>query len=287
MNNAEQLSQAFLQSQPQAGAALLQEFTPQEAAHFLAQLPLSIVTTTLATMASWPAARIISELPISLSSQVLGELNTARSETLLRLIKDEQRAEILKQLPRSTAKSFNLKLAYPLGTVGAWMDTSTPYFTPESSVADCLDFIKRRQSHVDGVVTVVDEFRHFVGLVNLDSLLISDAKQSLANLINTEVTPLPAKAILWEIKQHPAWSHFPTLPVIDHQQHILGTLSHSALIEGTKKTIQQHGKTQRFSIMSHMGRAFLVALSGLIQVAWGGAEQPYSKENPQEKVNHE
>lgn len=276
-NNAELLSQAFLERQPEAAAALLQDFKPQQSAQFLVQVPQTVLLPILMAMNSWPAAKVLSELPVALTSELLAKLNPSKAEILMRLLPGDQRANILKQLPNDTAKTINLKLTYPLGTVGAWMDASTPYFSAQSSVSDCLDFIKRRQSHVDGIVVVVDEFRHLLGVIDLDKLLISDAKQPLADLINTELSPLPAKATLWEIKQHEGWSHFSTLPVADHQQHILGTLSHSVLIEGTKKSLRHQSNVQHFSIMSHVGRAFFVALTGLILVAWGFSERPYDK----------
>lgn len=285
MDNSELLSQAFLQRQPLASAQQLQEFAPEEAAVFLAQMPLPTTVSVLDAMASWPAARVLSQLPATKAGEVLRELSATKAETLLRLIPVEQRDNFLKYMPANIAKSFRLKLTYPLSAVGAWMDTSTPFFASDSTVADCLEQIKHHQSHPNSIIMVVNELRHLIGLVSVDQLLTSDLQQPLLDLLDTDTKPISTRVTLWEAKSHLGWTRYPTLPVVSQNKIVVGALTHSALTEGTTKSAPQHITSQRFSLVTHMGRAFFVALAGLIKVIWGIPDTPPSQQL--EQSNHD
>lgn len=285
MDNTERLSLAFLQRQPQASALQLQEFAPDEAAVFLAQMPLPVQASTLSVMASWPAAQVLSKLSATKSSEVLRELPTTKAESLLRLVTTNQRDQILQHMPDSSAKSFRLKLSYPLSTVGAWMDTSIPAFSSDSSVADCLEQIKQHQSHPNGIIMVVNEFRHLLGLASVDCLLVSQSEQALLELLDTGITPLSTRTSLWEAKCHSGWSVYPSLPVTDRNNVVVGALTHSALTEGTNKSASQNSDNHRFSLVTHMARAFFVALSGLVKVVFSVPDNRPSQ--PLEKSSHD
>jgi Mg/Co/Ni transporter MgtE len=229
-------------------------------------------------MASWPAARTLSLLPVDVTADVLRDLPDAESETLLRLMDAEQRNAVMAHMPAATARGFANKLAYPISTVGAWMDTAVPRFTLDSSVDHCLDLVKRQQTHLGGIVLVVDEDRRLVGLAEVEKLLTNDGNARLADLLNTRLQPLSARATLWEVEQHEGWTLFPSLPVVDRNNTLLGALTHSALRAGTSRSADQTDNQLRFSIMTHMGEALVVVLGGLLATLAG--IRPRSEQRP-------
>lgn len=282
MSDSKLLSLAFLERKPKAAAALFQNFTPEQTVDFLQHVPATTLIPVVACMASWPAARTLSNLPGRLAANILRGLPTAEAETLLRLMTGEQRGVILEYMPSSTAQSFTRKLSYPLSTVGAWMDTSVPCFTTDSSVADCLDLVKRQKSRLGGVVIVVDNRRHLVGVIEVEKLLTNDPEQKLVNLLNKDIQALASRATLWEVQNYDGWTKFPALPVTDHNNLMLGALTSSALRAGTAKASDQPNNTFKFSLVTHMSRAFLVALTGLLQVMSGNPAN--SRPSPQRLV---
>lgn len=272
MNNVNFLSLAFLEHQPKAAASILQEFPAEQIVDFCRQTPTALLIPVVEHMASWPAARALSLLPEKMTATILRGLPANEAETLLRLMANEHRGAVLGHMPESIAKGFARKLSFPLSTVGAWMDTSIPYFTTDNSVDHCLDLVKRQKSHLGGVVIVVDDRRHLVGLVEVERLLTSDGDQKLAELLNTDIEALPTRATLWEVENHQGWTQFPTLPVIDHNNIMLGALTHSSLRAGLVKSAHSNDKNLKFSLLAHMGKAFVVALSGLLHVISGVSE---------------
>ncbi len=272
------LSLAFLQKRPKAAAALLQDFTPEHCAEFLQELPLEVLVPVIDGMASWPAARTLSLLPSALTAKILRDLPDTESETLLRLMSNDQREAVMQNMPATTAQGFANKLAYPISTVGAWMDTAVPRFTLDSSVDHCLDLVKRQQTHLGGIVIVVDERHRLVGLAEVEKLLTSHGSTRLAELLNTQVQPLSARSTLWEVEHHEGWTLFPSLPVVDRSHILLGTLTHSALRAGTARSADQSGDQLRFSILTHMGQALVVVLGGLMATLAG--IRPRSEQRP-------
>ena len=269
MSDPNLLSQAFLENRPKAAAALLQDFSPDECVEFLQQMPLDVIVPVIDKMASWPAARTLSLMPIDLAADVLRGLPDAETETLLRLMSNEQRAAVIAHMPAATAQGLSNKLAYPISTVGAWMDGSVPCFTLDSSVDHCLDLVKRQRTHLGGIVIVVDERHHLVGLVEIGKLLTSDGHAPLSGLLNTHLQPLSARATLWEVEHQEGWTLFPSLPVVDRNNTVLGALTHSALRAGTARPADRADNHLRFSILTHMGTAFVVVLGGLLATLAG------------------
>lgn len=283
MNNANAISVAFLKRQPKAAAELLRDFEPEQAAEFLRRTPVALVTPVIHEMASWPAARVLALLPKSNVTKILRELPATEAETLLRLMPAALREDVLTRMPASLAKNFRSKLAFPTSTIGAWMDTGIPFFTKDNSVNDCLELVRRQQSRLAGVVTVVDYSRRFMGLVQIEKLLTSEGSQTLAQLLETEVQTLPARATLWEVRHNEGWVKFPTLPVVDRNHILLGVLTHSALKAGTAKSRQTLAKGFKFSLLTNMTQAFFVACSGLIGVISGVSEQSRGRGNSHER----
>jgi len=280
MSEPNLLSRAFLENRPKAAAALLQDFTPEHCVEFLLAMPLEVIVPVIDGMASWPAARTLSLMPIELTADILRELPDAEAESLLRLMSNEQRTAVMASMPAATAQGFANKLTYPISTVGAWMDIAVPCFTLDSSVDHCLDLVKRQQTHLGGIVVVVDERRRLVGVVEVEKLLTSDGGEPLAGLLNNRVQPLSARATLWEVEQHEGWTLFPSLPVVDRQNIMLGALTHSALRAGTAREADEADQQLRFSILTHMGEAFVVVLGGLLATLTGTRTGPDSRSRP-------
>ena len=269
MSDPNPLSVAFLQRRPRAAATLLQEYTPEDCVAFLQDLPVEVLVPLVDAMASWPAARTLSLMPVDITAEVLRALPDTESESLLRLMSTEQRAAVLGHLPGAVARGFERKLAYPVSTVGAWMDSSVPCFALDSSVDHCLDLVKRQQTHLGGIVIVVDERHHLVGLVEVEKLLTSDGGASLAGLLDRQASPLSARATLWEAEQQAGWTQYPSLPVVDRHNTVLGALTHSALRAGTARAADRADHQLRFSLLTHMGEAFIVVIGGLLATLAG------------------
>ena len=89
MSDPNPLSVAFLQRRPRAAATLLQDFTPEDCVDFLRDVPVDVLVPLIDAMASWPAARTLSLMPVGITAEVLRALPDTESESLLRLMSSE------------------------------------------------------------------------------------------------------------------------------------------------------------------------------------------------------
>lgn len=274
MNDLDLLSIAFLERRPQAAATILQGFPPEQSVEFLQDVPSDTLIPVIEGMASWPAARTLSLMPVRLTADILRGLPETDAETLLRLMSAGTRDAVIGSMPATIARGFSHKLAFPINTVGAWMDTGVPRFTLDNSVEHCLDRVRRQQSHLGGIAIVVDKRRHLAGVVEVEKLLTSKGSEKLVNLLHSDILPLSARATLWEVEDHEGWTRFPSLPVIDRNNIPLGALTHSALRAGTTKPATRTGEPLKFSILAHLGKAFFIALGGLLSAASGTGQGP-------------
>ena len=274
MNEQDLLSIAFLERRPQAAATILQGFPAEQSVGFLQGVPPATLVPVIAGMASWPAARTLSLLPARLTAEILRGLPETDAETLLRLMSAGTRDAVIGAMPARVARGFSHKLAYPINTVGAWMDTGVPRFSLDTSVAHCLDRVRRQQSHLGGIAIVVDRRRHLAGVVEVEKLLTSKGSEKLVDLLYRDIPPLSARATLWEVEDHGGWTRLPSLPVVDRNNIPLGALTHSALRSGTAKAAVRSGEPLKFSILAHLGKAFFIALGGLIATVSGAARDP-------------
>ncbi len=268
MDNSNPLSLAFLEQKPGAAASVLQEFSAERLAEFLSEVPIDILIPVIENMAAWPAARSLAEIPPHLSAAVLRKLPDAKAETLLRLIGSDRYQAIIKKMPAAVARKLYHKLAYPISTVGAWMDTAIPSFTGTTTVAHCLEQVRQNKSHLGGIVMVINDKRELSGVVDIEQILISDKSEALNRLMDKSVTAISSRATLWEVEHHDGWIHFPTLPVTDLDGHVLGALTHSALRTGTAKAVYRE-RPSKYSLLTHMTRAYFVALGGMMHVVTG------------------
>ncbi|MGV6807423.1 MAG: magnesium transporter MgtE N-terminal domain-containing protein [bacterium] len=274
MTDLNPISLAFLERQPEAAALALQGFSPEEAIGFLEPIPWATLIPVFRHMASWPAARLLAQMNGELASNILLGLTDKDAETLLRLIPDEKRKALLLKMPSRNSRSFSQKLAFPVETVGAWMDTDTPCFDRDTSVAHCLDFIGTNKTRTGGIIVIIDHYRHLSGAVEIEKLLTSEPQQKVTELAQRKIKPLQSRSSLWEAEEHSGWTYFSTLPVIDHSGVVLGCLTHSALRKAMARYDHREEESARYSVLLNLGRAFFVALPALVQLSSGLADTP-------------
>lgn len=284
MPDTDLLNLAFLQRQPRAAARILETFAAEQLVQFLQGIPLETLAPVIGSMAGWPAARILSKLPAGLAADLLRQLPDSDAETLLRLMGSEYLQPVMEKMPGYIARRFQRKLTYPVGTVGAWMDTGIPVFTDDTSVHHCLEQLRQNTSPLGGIVIVINSARKLMGLVEIENLLTADADNRLLNLLDADISPLSSRATLWEVEEHEGWIRFPTLPVVDLKGHVLGALTHAALRSGTAKNLHQDDLSKH-SLITHMTRAFFVSLGGIIQVVAGVGQNESSITGPQEQAD--
>ncbi|MDP1932965.1 MAG: hypothetical protein Q8L60_16055 [Gammaproteobacteria bacterium] len=281
MSRSKSLSLDFLASKPRAAAGVLQSLMPDQAALYLAEVPVRILAPVLADMETWPAARILDLLTLEQNAAIFGQLHYRSVAALLRLQEEQRRVALLEVLPSQLAKPLARSLAYQENTVGAWMDMSTPHFYAELSRWECIALLKKIGKPFGSSLIVISHSHHIVGVVSLDVLLISPDEKPLGQLMDPRVQPLPAEMSLEVARNTPDWHNHSVLPVRNANGNYLGTLSRMALRDALARNKATAVPELGDSVLAHLVRAMGATATGLLQFSSANSIQWHSEEEGQ------
>jgi magnesium transporter len=202
-----------------------------DAAAFIEDIPVRYVARVLARMSAWTAAGILSRVNPVAASAALKGMHYQRAAAVLRLMEPAHRRPVLLEMPTRLQRDFHTSLAFPADTVGAYMTTMMLTQPGDHTVADARDQIRRARQVEDAGVVVVDDAHRLVGVVPLLSLLRERGNVPLRDVMDTELTPLSARARLSSVVALEAWDQFSGLPVVSRGQHVIGILGRKTLRE--------------------------------------------------------
>ena len=231
MASAPVLSLAFIDRRPAAAARALTAMDIDDAAAFVEDIPVRYVARVLARLSTWTAAGIVSRVSPAAASAALKSMHYQRAAAVLRLMEPACRRPVLLEMPTRLQRDFHTSLAFPADTVGAFMTTMVLTQPGDHTVADARDQIRRARRVEDAGVVVVDDAHRLLGVVPLLSLLRERGGVPLRDLMDTELTPLSARARLSSVVALEAWDQFSGIPVVSRGKHVIGILGRKTLRE--------------------------------------------------------
>lgn len=263
------LTLSFLSSHPQAAAAVLDAMETSVAVRLFASLPARVAAPVLTVMQPDQAARVVAALPPVLAASMVRAMPYLDRVTVLRLLSDQERAAIFVELPSRVIRDVTRSLAYPQGTVGAWMESSIAVFRTSSRVSDACRYVQRNQTRTLSHVFLLGPGRRLHGAVALASLIRFAGTTQLADIERSTVQPLSNRARIVEVSRQPAWDEFTTLPVVGRKGNVLGGLSRTNLRRALRAQPQQGPHSNHVRAGSHLLNAWLLSASGLFRVLTG------------------
>lgn len=261
------LTIAYLERLPDSAAKAIAAMPPADAAALFEAVPSRILTPVVEKMEKWPAAQCLQHLSDERAAAIVSEVSYQTATVLLRLASAERRAMILEQLPSSLARDLRQSLTYPRNTVGAWMDLSVPTLSLGATVEDASAVVRAANGLMGDPIFVVDEAQHLAGVLRMEALLRHAENTRIADLVETGLAPLFARALLRDAAAHAAWDDYLCLPVASRLGQMIGTLTRGDLKKGLTTISAASGTAEAgTSIWSDVGEAFAVSMTGLLDL---------------------
>ncbi|MEQ8707365.1 MAG: hypothetical protein RIC36_00130 [Rhodospirillales bacterium] len=276
MNEQLELTLGFIDEQPRAAADIISAATPSEGGAFLAFAPLRSAVRLVENLQPWSAALILAETPMERTAAILRDISYADAAAILRHVAEAERAKILENLPARLSRDIERSLSYPVMTVGAWMDVSTPYFKATTTAGDCLKGLRNQGESCGGMAIVTGRGRRFTGVVDLEQLLLLQDDQPIGDIMDTGFTPLSARASLSMAHGNAGWRRFSGLPVINRRNDVMGLLRQGSLEQAEKLVVPASLPRSGDSIAGHLATGFVITLSGFIQLLSPDSRQQHS-----------
>ncbi len=224
------LALRFLESHPEEGAALLEERPHDEARAVLEQAGPTIAADVLRRAVPAFAVVCLEKLLPEQRAAILDRVPAGESAAWLRRVDEEAREAWLAAMQPVAAEATRRALPFATGTAGALMDAHASALPADLSVAEAADLLRREPKHSAYYLYVVDREGRLLGVVNYRDLLLADPASTVAAVMRTGITSLPAASAGAELVEHPGWRRFLALPVVDAEGRLLGALRHDTVL---------------------------------------------------------
>lgn len=229
MAEAWELSVGFVDAHPAEAARVLEALPTAEAGSFLAALAPRLGARVLGSMLPTAAARVLHAVDDAAAQALLHAATTQTAVAILRHLPESARARLLAQLPPASALASQLLLGFPDDTVGAWTDPDAPVASIEGDVRAALAKVRMEGTAGLQQLYVVDAERRLRGAVALEDLVRARDADRLLGLIRPPATTLAAMMPVASARDLSAWERALALPVVDHDQRLVGVLRRTAL----------------------------------------------------------
>ncbi|MEX2131242.1 MAG: magnesium transporter [Pseudohongiellaceae bacterium] len=231
----------MLNTLPAAGIAHLLESTPPKVRNVLWQLVEKDIE-----------GEILQYLNEDIQSDILKDLNAEQVAALTEGLEADDLVDILQQLPyQITAEVLQAMddqdrlrletiLSYPEDTAGGLMNTDTITVRPRHTLDVVLRYLRRHDSipEMTDNILVVNRDDHFVGILPLRKLLVSDPGVTVREIMVTDVEAIPVEMGAPQVAQLFEQHDWVSAPVVDKEGKLLGRITIDDIVDVIRYTAE-------------------------------------------------
>lgn len=154
---------------------------------------------------------------------------------LLNAIDEEVARQLLSMVPAEKRRDILRLQAYPEGTAGALMTTEVARLPETLTVRSALEELSRIAENLETIyyIYIVDDQNHLRGAISARQLVTNLNKPNMPisdlmerNLVTVEVSD-DQEAVAAKVAAY----DFLAIPVVDHEQHLVGIITHDDVID--------------------------------------------------------
>jgi magnesium transporter len=273
-----ELALAFLQSQPGAAAAILEQQPLDQVAAFLSGLPHTYGAMVLTRMLPQYTARLFRKLQPPIAAGMLSEMDTSLIAAIIRQCRDDPGRQLLDLLPDKTRLACRLLLNYSEEAVGAWMSANVAALPDDCNVETALARIVQDRQALDiGAWLVVDRDRYLQGEVSLTALLRAPPGATITAVMAKPTQSISARTPLKSALDNPLWAERDSLPVTNRNHKLVGILRHLDLRHGLEqistRILQPQGPEPITGVFEAYGDSLLILFTTFSDIARGRSRQ--------------
>lgn len=209
----EDLAEVFTRLEEEQALRLLTQMSPEHAAQVLTEAPTDVSRALVKELPDDLVALYLDVLPMDDALDLEEELDPERWEALL------------ERIPREDAQEIRRLMSYPEDSVGRLMTERFLKVTPETSVKQLLDDVKKsaeEQYETVNDVYVLSEDGKLAGVFSLVKALRASKDSKSSDLMRTDVVSCRAFEPAEDAARTMARYGFYALPVLDIEGRMLG-----------------------------------------------------------------
>lgn len=237
MDAASSVITRFIDTDPQQAALALEALSPRSAASVVRALPPETAAKLLARVHPQSEAALYEHLIPEPAATLLGLADADDAADAFRALSDESRRTLLASLTPERRRELEERLSYPDHSAGQIMRTDVVSFSKDARVRDVVTRLKSitATKHPQSYAYVVDENRRLLGVLNMRDLLLAEDDARVESIMRGDVVSVPAHIDLEELIAEPKVKGYLSIPVVDVQGRLLGSVRTSDLLESSQE----------------------------------------------------
>ena len=207
------------------------------------------------------AADVIEELPDVQAAEIIENLDAGNAAAIINRMKSDDRADLMSELDRKDAEaiftemhpeeaaSIRKMIEYRPDTAGGLMLTEYISYPASLTVREAINDLRKnaekyKNYHVRSLY-VVSEKNHFVGVLQMQELLLAGSEQKLSEIVIKEVTAVNVDTPLDKLIDLFETHNFYGFPVVDDQGQLIGVIRRKNVLEAeNERATYGHLQTQ-------------------------------------------
>ncbi len=208
-------------------AEIISDLTRSESDKFLASLDVATVAETLEEVEPEFQASLVETMPDERVADVLEEMSPDEAVDLLHELPEDRSQEILKLMEKEEAADVRKLLAYPDDTAGGIMNTEYVTVSPDLTVGQVIEELRRRADEAETVfyVYVTDKDNQLIGVFSLRELVFARPDTPIAQFMHRRVVSVNLLDSQDDVAQAVAKYNLLAVPVVDDQHRMHGIVT--------------------------------------------------------------
>ena len=213
-------------------AAVLQDLAPKRRIEVASALEDERLADVLDEMDEDDRVALLAQLEGERAADVLGEMDPDDAADLLREVGEERANALLDLMEPADAEDVLRLMNYEDYSAGGMMTTEPIVLTADSTVADALAAVRQKQIS-PALASQIYICRQpietptgrFIGVVHYQRLLREPPSTLLGSIVDTDSKGINPDATLHEVSSYIASYNLLSLPVVDSNERLLGTVT--------------------------------------------------------------
>ena len=242
-------------------AEYLDSLTSNEVVYMMSKLGRKEQHKLLTIINPDDAADVIEELPDVQAADILEDMDAGNAAAIINKMNSDDRADLMTELDEDDAEAIltemhpdeaeNIRkmIEYPPDTAGGLMITEYISYYAKSTVKEVINDLrnnaeKYKNYHIR-YIYVVSEHNHFVGVLQMQELLLARSDQKLSGIVIKEVTAVNVDTPLDKLIDLFETYNFYGFPVVDDNNQLIGVIRRKNVLEAeNERTAYEHLETQ-------------------------------------------
>jgi magnesium transporter len=218
--HAADIAHVFQQLPMTDRVVIFRSLRPEQAGDVLSELDDATLLELVRSLDDVEVSFILDRMPAEHAADVVDELSTEHAEKILDLMEEEKSEEIQETLE------------YPEDSAGRLMSADIVAVRETSTVEEAIQHIRKTVTEERPFgVYAVDDHGHLIGRLPLRRLLLANPGSVILGILEEDVVSVNATMDKEEVARLVAKYDLVTVPVVDEQNRLVGTISVDDVID--------------------------------------------------------